>query len=72
MVLQNVVEAMRAALSREFKAAITTYDEHPRTKWIMDWSVQNTMVVSRLFFTQDVSAAFQEMEEGNEEALKVR
>lgn len=68
---QNVVDSMRGALSYEFKSAIATYDEKPRTKWIFDYSVQNTIVVSRLFFTQDISAAFDEMEEGNENALKV-
>jgi dynein heavy chain len=52
--LQNVVDAMRAALSAEFKAIIPTYDERPRTKWIFESSVQNTIVVSRLFFTQEV------------------
>lgn len=45
---------MRAALSAEFKAIIPTYDERPRTKWIFENSVQNTIVVSRLFFTQEV------------------
>lgn len=45
---------MRAALSHEFKSIIPTYDERPRTKWIFENSVQNTVVVSRLFFTQEV------------------
>ena len=63
---------MRAALSAEFKAAIPTYDDRPRTKWLTENSVQNTMVVSRLIFTADINAAFDEMEEGNEDALKVR
>ncbi len=70
--LQNVVDAMRAALSHEFKVAIPAYDEKPRTKWIFDYSVQNTIMVSRTFFTQDVNEAFEELEEGNEDALKVR
>lgn len=48
---------MRAALSHEFKAIIPTYDEKPRTKWILENSVQNTVVVSRLFFTQEVRRA---------------
>ena len=69
--LQNVVDAMRAALSHEFKVAIPAYDEKPRTKWIFDYSVQNTIMVSRTFFTQDVNEAFEELEEGNEDALKV-
>lgn len=49
---------MRAALSHEFKSIIPTYDERPRTKWIFENSVQNTVVVSRLFFTQEVRLAF--------------
>ena len=69
--LQNVVDAMRAALSHEFKVAIPAYDEKPRNKWIFDYSVQNTIMVSRTFFTQDVNEAFEELEEGNEDALKV-
>lgn len=70
--LQNVVDAMRAALSHEFKVAIPAYDEKPRVKWIFDYSVQNTIMVSRTFFTQDVNEAFEELEEGNEDALKAR
>ena len=49
-----------------------TYDERPRTKWLTENSVQNTLTVSRLMFTADINAAFDEMEEGNAGALKVR
>ncbi|KAK9808985.1 hypothetical protein WJX72_007373 [[Myrmecia] bisecta] len=69
--LQNVVDSMRAALSHEFKMAIPAYDEKPRTKWLFDNSVQNTVVVSRTFFTQEINEAFEELEDGNEDALKV-
>ena len=69
--LQNVVDAMRAALSAEFKAALPAYEERPRTRWLLENSVQNTVVVSRAFFTCEVNAAFAELEEGNEHALKV-
>ena len=68
--LQNVVDSMRAAVSAEFKAAIVMYDEQPRGKWIFDYSPQNTIVVSRTMFTADVNAAFEDLEEGNEDALK--
>ena len=63
---------MREALSAEFKAAVLTYDERPRTKWLTENSVQNTLTVSRLMFTADINAVFDEMEEGNAGALKVR
>lgn len=69
--LQNVVNSMQAAIAAEFKAAIPTYDERPRVKWIFDYSCQNTIVVSRLYFTAAIDQAFNEMEEGNENALKV-
>lgn len=68
---QKVVESMRSALTAELKAAICTYEAKPRTQWIFDSSVQSTIVASRLFFTADVSAAFDDLEEGNEDALKV-
>lgn len=47
-----------------------TYDEGPRTSWILRYSAQATVVVSRTFFTQEVTEAFDELEEGNEDALK--
>jgi hypothetical protein len=61
---------MRAGLRAEFKAALPLYDEKPRHKWIFDQSVQNTVVVSRVAYTQEVNAAFDALEEGNENALK--
>ena len=61
----------QAALSAEYKKAVPSYDEKPRTKWIFDNSVQNTVVDSRTFFSQEVNAAFYEMEEGDEDALRV-
>jgi dynein heavy chain len=36
----------------------------PRTQWIYKYSAQNTIVVTRTFFTQEVNEAFEELEEG--------
>ncbi|KAK9843805.1 hypothetical protein WJX81_007069 [Elliptochloris bilobata] len=69
--LQNVVDAMRAALSAEYKAAVVAYDEKPRGKWLFDQSVQTTITTSRTFFTQEINGAFNDMEDGKEDALKV-
>jgi dynein heavy chain len=52
--------------------AVPTYEEKPRAKWIFENSVQNTVVVSRTFFTQEVNEAFADLEDGNEDALRVR
>ena len=57
--------------SLPIQAALPAYEEQPRTKWIFENSVQNTVVVSRAFFTAEVNAAFAELEDGNENALKV-
>ena len=51
-------------------SAIPAYDEGPRTQWIARFSAQATVVVSRMFFTQEVNEAFDELEDGNEDALK--
>ena len=52
--LQRVVDSMRAALLAEYRAAIPAYDERPRMRWVFDYSAQNTIVVSRTFYTQEV------------------
>jgi hypothetical protein len=41
-----------------------SYDDMPRTQWIYKYSAQNTIVVTRTFFTQEVNEAFEELEEG--------
>jgi hypothetical protein len=55
---------------RPLPRAIPSYDEAPRTSWILRHSAQATVAVSRTFFTQEVNEAFDELEEGNEDALK--
>lgn len=70
--LNSVVDAMKQALFAEYQRAIPAYDNMKRaSEWIYEFSAQNTIVVSRTFFTQEVNEAFEELEEGNEDALKV-
>lgn len=68
--LQTVVDSMKAALSFEFKGSMHGYEEKHRREWLFDQSAQMTIVVSRVYFTQQINDAFTELEEGNEEALK--
>ncbi|CAG9462750.1 unnamed protein product [Pedinophyceae sp. YPF-701] len=69
--LQTVEDSMVKALSYEFKEkAMPGYEEKKRKDWIFDHSVQMTIVVSRVYFTQEVNEAFSELEDGNEDALK--
>lgn len=70
--LNSVVASMKQALFAEYTRAVPAYLEMKRaTEWIYEFSAQNTVVVSRTFFTQEVNEAFEELEEGNEDALKV-
>ena len=68
--LQNVVDSMRQALMTEFKTSIISYDEKPRTKWLFDQSTPNTVMITRVFFTQEMNETFDQMEEGNDGAMK--
>ena len=62
---------MKQALFAEYQRAVPAYDNMKRaSEWIYEFSAQNTIVVSRTFFTQEVNEAFEELEEGNEDALK--
>jgi hypothetical protein len=46
------------------------YDEMPRGKWMFEQSAQNTITVSRMIFTQEINEAFEQLEEGNDNAMK--
>ena len=68
--LGSVVDTMRAALFAEFKTSLPKYDEMPRQKWMFEQSAQNTITVSRMIFTQEINEAFDQLEEGNDNAIK--
>ena len=68
--LGSVVESMRAAIWAEFKLALPKYDELPRTKWMLEGSAQNTIVVTRVIFTQEINESFDQLEDGNDNAIK--
>jgi len=68
--MQNVVDCMRLALQKEFRDSLVGYDEKPRAKWLFDQSAQNTVMVTRVFYTQEMNEAFEQLEEGNDNALK--
>ena len=68
--LGSVVDSMRTALWAEFKTSLPKYDELPRTTWMFQQSAQNTITVSRMIFTQEINEAFEQLEEGNDNAIK--
>lgn len=48
--LNKLVDCAKKGVSREFKDGVDTYDDKPRTKWIFDFSMQNTLLVSQVSF----------------------
>ena len=68
--LQNVVDAMRNGLRKEFVASMLTYDAHPRTDWLLMQCAQITVVVSRVFYTQEMNETFEQLEDGNDRAMQ--
>jgi dynein heavy chain len=69
--LQNVVDSMKLALQEEFRAAIPAYEEHKRVMWLTLFSAQNTVVVSRVYFTSEVTSAFEDLDQGAPGARRV-
>jgi dynein heavy chain len=69
--LGDLVDAMRKAVWAEFTAALPRYDEaESREDWIMEQGAQNTITVSRTIFTQEINEAFDQIEEGNDNAIR--
>eukprot|EP00741_Cyanophora_paradoxa_P005992 tig00000955_g5810.t1 len=68
--LSGLVEAMQNALKHVLNEAAKEYDEHPRQKWLFRFCAQMVIVVSRIIYTEDVARCFEQLEEGNEMAMK--
>eukprot|EP01051_Picozoa_sp_SAG22_P001082 SAG22_NODE_38_length_26325_cov_107.302067_20_plen_235_part_00 len=42
----------------------------PRHEWAVDWCAQMAVLVSRVIYTEDIGRCFDQLEEGNDNALK--
>eukprot|EP00899_Mesostigma_viride_P009330 jgi/Mesvir1/18399/Mv14277-RA.1 len=68
--LAGLLAHIQASLKWLLKEATGLYDEKPREKWLLDHCAQIVVTVTRIIYTQDVFECFDQMEEGNEGALK--
>ncbi len=50
--------------------AVGAFEEKPREKFIFDWCAELAQVVCRTVYTEDVNFAFDQLEEGNDNALR--
>ena len=46
------------------------FDEKPRHEFIFDWCAELVSVVARIVYTEEVNWSFEQLEEGNENALR--
>ena len=70
--LNKVMEWMRMALKHTLHEAAKSYEEaKDRHEWARDaCCAQMTVLVSRIIYTEDVNMQFDQLEEGNDNALK--
>ena len=69
----NPLPLQKNQQTKHQNSALPAYDEVPRPRWVLGptLSAQAAVVVSRTAFTAEVGAAFDALEDGNDDALKV-
>jgi dynein heavy chain len=68
--LNDLLEKMKSTLVYELEHAVKTYDENSREAWMIDHCAQMSLVASQIWWTNEVNAAFDRIEEGMENAMK--
>ena len=68
--LNRVMSHMRATVRSEFSKCMATYTSTPRNKWIDLYPAQVALAGTQIFWTTEVNAAFTNLEEGYEPAMK--
>jgi dynein heavy chain len=68
--LNRLVDTMRKTLRDQLEEAAVTYEEKPREQWIFDFPAQITLAGTQVWWTTEVNAAFNRLEEGYENSMK--
>ena len=68
--LDKLMERMRATIRHQFMAAMATYEDTPREKWLFYYPAQVSLAGTQIFWTSEVSSSFNRLEEGYENSLK--
>ena len=63
-------ETLRGVLQLSMADAVAWEVDHPREEWIFTQAAQIALVTSQVIWTEDVEAALEEIEAGQEDALK--
>ncbi|XP_012283270.1 dynein beta chain, ciliary [Orussus abietinus] len=68
--LNRLQDAMRVSIRHYFGEAVVTYEEKPREQWLFDYPAQVSLCGTQIWWTSEVNAAFERLEEGYENAIK--
>lgn len=65
-----LTEAIRSSLRHLLLEAVTTLEDKVREVWIWDFPAQVALTASQISWNNEVTIAFQRLEEGYENAIK--
>jgi dynein heavy chain len=68
--LFNLTNHTHESLKIRMQESVSAFDEKPRHEFIFDWCAMLTACVCRIVYTEDVNWSFEQLEEGNENALR--
>ena len=68
--LFNLTNHTHEALKIRCTECVSAFDEKPREQFIFDWCAQLVSVICRIVYSEDVNWSFDQLEEGNENAMR--
>lgn len=70
MWLTRLVSCIRDSLNYVLEQSVNSYVEKNREAWLLDFPAQIVLLTTQIFWSSEVNAAFEVLEEGNENAIK--
>lgn len=68
--LNELTRTMRLTLKQLFARALDAYPIKPRDKWIFEWPAQVALCITQIYWSIEMHAIFQRIEDGYENGLK--
>lgn len=68
--MNEIVKKMRDELRIVMKSSLEDYSAKPRDVWLFDWPSQIILVVSQIFWVQEVEQAFHDIQSGKKDAMR--
>lgn len=68
--LNALTHTMRSTLKQIFAQSLEAYATKPRDKWIFEWPAQVALCITQIFWSIEMHAIFQRIDDGYENGLK--